>query len=117
MTILCANGTHVYRVGNLHCTCGAAANGYTPTSGVAMYGFPPSYNPFSPHAPAKPTTPDVPLSRLKAAQLARASHLSADGQYAYTVRYGRVLQAEWKGYDFGAWLDIGEEMPGDAVAL
>lgn len=112
MSVLCHGGCHVYLTGYARCQCGAASNGYTP--GVAMIFQ--GYNPYSHHAPAKPTA-DVPLHVFKAARDAGASHLSADGQYAYTVRYGRVLQAEWKGYDFGAWLDVGEQMPGEAVAL
>ena len=75
------------------------------------------YNPYSHHG-TKPAAPlDVPLHVFKAAQRAGAMCLSADGRYCYTVRYGRVLEAEWKGYDFGAWLDVGKEMPAGAVRM
>lgn len=76
-------------------------------------------NPFGPHAP-QPTPPeacDVPLARLHAAQRVGGECLSADGMVVYTVRYGRVLQAEWKGNDWGAWLDVGEVMPAGAVRM
>ncbi len=76
-----------------------------------------SYNPYGTHAPQADKTPDVPLAQFRAAQRAGASHLSADGKYVYTVRYDRVLQAAWNGSCFGAWLDIGEEMPADAVRM
>lgn len=83
------------------------------------------YSPFGPHAPGlsgplrqQPApAPDVPQSRLSAAERAGATHLSGDGLSAFTVRYGRVLQADWDGVMFGSWLDVGEEMPVGAVVL
>lgn len=108
MSVLC-------HAGSLRCTCGQAANGYPPTS--AMYGLPTSYNPFGPRAP-KPDPPlEVSLPQMQGALAIHASHLSADGLRAYTVRYGRVLQADWDGVRFGSWLDIGEEMPAGAAVL
>lgn len=80
-----------------------------------MYGLL-NYNPFSPHAP-QPAAPDVPQARLAAAERAGATHLSGDGQAAFTVRYGRVLQADWDGVMYGSWLDVGEVMPAGAVVL
>lgn len=81
-----------------------------------MYGSLP-YNPFSPHAPQPAPVADVPLARLAAAERAGATHLSGDGLTAYTMRYGRVLQADWDGAMFGSWLDVGEVMPAGAVVL
>lgn len=122
MSVLCANGCHVYRVGNLHCTCGAAANGYSPhpwttgcrPSGVAMvYGFPPSYSP----AP-RPTAPDVPLSRLKAAKDVKAQYLSADGLRAYRDDRGGPEVAHWDAERraFDSWWAC-EGLAPDAVSL
>lgn len=83
-----------------------------------MYGHPMNYNPFGPHAPQKAGETDVPIEQFKAAQAAGASHLSADGQYVYTVRYGEALRAKWDewGKAFGAWTPC-EELPGDAVKI
>lgn len=120
MSVLCHGSTHVYRAGSLRCTCGAAANGYPPTVGVAMYGLPPSYNPFSPHTPATPSAPDVPLAVLKAARDAGATHLSADGLRAYDQRKYTVWFCFWddKAKKFGSWYRIvSDELPADAVKL
>lgn len=115
MTILCANGCHVYRAGNLHCTCGAAANGYPPTAGMIFQG----YNPYSHHAPAKPAA-DVPLAQFRAAKaLEDATHLSADGQRVYLQRMGKVRVCFWdeESKKFGSSFPCLEGLPGDAVTL
>lgn len=79
----------------------------------------PGYNPFGPHAtpPTATDLPDVPIEVFRAAQLVRASHLSADGKRAYCERYGAVLQAEWNGVDFGVWWPVEGGLPVDAVRM
>lgn len=113
MSVLCQNGTHVYRVGSLRCTCGAAASGYQP--GAMMYPFPNNYAP--PRPPTPPTAGEAPpLHVFEAAQRAGASHLSADGQRIYCQRLGAVLQAEWDGNGWGSWWSC-DDLPPDAVAM
>ena len=74
---------------------------------------PPHYNPRQ-----QPPPPDeVPQAVFEAAQLVKASHLSADGKYCYCRRYNQVLEAKYDGVQFGAWLTIGDEIPEGAVAL
>lgn len=110
MTVLCHGDCHVFLGSSSLCTCEVYR--------VAMYGTPYNYNPFSPHAPQQPApAPDVPLARIEAAERCGATHLSGDGLAAFTVRYGRVLQADWDGVMFGAWLDVGEVMPVGAAVL
>lgn len=135
---LCPNGNHVFTWTSSSTRPDSQPSGYC-QCGVAYYDtgerritmmFPPhvTINPFAPSKSTPPTLrpgsgctaadlPDVPASRLGAAQDAGAGWLSADGLIAYTVRYGRVLQADWDGARFGGWLDIGEEMPADAVKM
>ncbi len=86
-----------------------------------MYGLPQNYNPYAPPRPNTPPTSsqtDVPLVQFKAAQSAGASHLSADGKYVYTIRYGQVLSAKWDEWTraYGAWEPV-EVLPADAVVI
>lgn len=84
-----------------------------------MYPFPGSYNPFGPHAPQPAPAADVPLAQFRAAaERAGASHLSADGKYVYTVRYGETLVAEWDGWEraYGPWSPCGG-LPAGAVVI
>lgn len=111
MTILCANGCHVYTVGSLRCQCGAAANGYP---------FPAGYNPFGPPRPPTPPTAgqgaDVSIKVFEAAQRAGASHLSMDGKRIYCERLGATLEAEWDGNGWGCWW-LCQGLPPDAVKM
>lgn len=119
MSILCVGNCHVYRVGNLHCTCGAAANGYTPVVGMIFQGYsPPSYNPFGPHAPATPAA-DVPLHVFKAAKDAGGLYLSADGLRTYRDDRGGPEVAHWNDERraFDSWWNCPEGLAPDAVAL
>lgn len=80
----------------------------------------PGYNPYGPHSkPARPTDPgDVPLPRLKAALRANAMCLSTNGKYAYTMRLGKLLEAEWNGQDYGTWFEIaGDDFPAGSVRM
>lgn len=116
MTILCANGTHVYLTGQPRCTCGQAANGYP--QGSAMIYYPANYNPFGPRPPKPDPAPETSIEQLRAALRAGATCLSADGKFAYTERYGEVLQAEWDGAKYESWWPVvGGKMPENAVRL
>lgn len=116
MSVLCANGTHVYLAGHARCTCGAVASQPYPLSG----GIFPGYNPYSPQRPNTPPTagpaPDVPIRVFRLAQLAGASHLSADGRRIYCERFGATLQAEWDGNGWGSWWSC-EGLPSDAEKM
>ncbi len=117
MSILCAGGCHVYRINEARCTCGQNLTKFPLSGGVI-----PSYNPFGPPRPPTPPTagqaPDVSIGQFKAAQLSGASHLSADGRYVFTIRYGQTLQAKWDEWarEFGAWEPV-DEMPADTVKM
>lgn len=107
-SVLCAGDCHVFLGSSSLCTCEAEK--------VAMMFFP-GYNPFRATPPTAADLPAVDVARLRSAERAGAGWLSADGLSAYTVRYGKVLQADWDGARFGSWLDIGEELPVGAVRM
>lgn len=117
MTILCANGTHVYLTGQPRCTCGQAANGYP--QGSAMIYYPANYNPFGPRQP-KPDPPlEVSLPQMQGARaIDGATHLSADGERVY-VEHSDGLRVHY--WDEGAKVFGSSfpcsELPADAVRL
>ncbi len=72
-----------------------------------------NYNPFPKTEPPL----EVPLAVFKAARQVNATHLSADGSLAYTMRYGQPLVARWdKWIGFGAW-EVCDEIPKSAVVV
>lgn len=73
------------------------------------------YNPYGPHA--APPAPEVSPAVKKAARLAGASHLSADGLWIYCERYGAVFEAERDGSNFGAWWPAEGGLPAGTVLL
>jgi len=78
------------------------------------------YNPYAPPRTTPPHAgdlPEVPLHVFAAAEDVHATHLSADGRFAYCERYGAVLQAEWDGGIFGAWWLYPNGLPPDAVRM
>ena len=84
------------------------------------YGVPPLYNPFGQPTPRPTLTPnpsEVTAGRKLLAFRSGASHLSADGETGYCVRYGRVYRCHWDGFNFGAWEPEGETMPEGAVKV
>jgi hypothetical protein len=110
---LCVGNCHVFLGSSSVCTCEAE-------KAAQLIG---NYYPhFPPRPPTPPTAgqdkaPTVPLSRLRAAERAGASWLSADGMRAYCERYGAVLQADWDGTAFGSWFTYSAGLPADAVPL
>lgn len=115
MTTLCAGHCHVYRANATRCDCGAQANN-PPMSG---YTFP-NYTP-NPHHPryVPPTVePEIPASVKEAAKRCGASHLSADGQTAFSLRMGEWCKAFWddEGRKFGSWYSC-DGLPGGAIKL
>jgi hypothetical protein len=126
---LCSDGKHVFTWTSSSTNPDYRPSGYC-QCGSAFYDARekritltiPGYNPY---APSRPPTPpaeacDVPLPRFRAAQRVGAHCLSADGQIAYTSRYGEVLQAKWQEWpgEFGAWEPTGaEDFPVGAVRM
>jgi hypothetical protein len=111
MTVLCAGDCHVFLDASSICTCQAEK------AAQLIGNYYPHFPPRPPTPPTAKPLPDVPLSRLRAAERAGASWLSADGERIYCERYGAVLQADWDEWDgFSAWISI-DGLPADAVKM
>lgn len=124
MSVLCAGGTHVFQLNSPTCDCGLFGAATGSANPYPLY-YPHGYNPFGP--PRSPTPPtagadgacDVPLSRLKAAQLIQdATHLSSDGQRVFIQRLGSVRVCYWdeKSNRFDSSFPC-DGLPDDAVAM
>lgn len=82
------------------------------------------YHPMT-HTPGQPAprpaladASEVTAGRKLLAFRSGASHLSADGETGYCVRYGKAYECSWDGFNFGYWGPVkGDELPEGAVKL
>lgn len=112
MTVLCFDNCHVWLGSSSLCTCEAHR--------VALYGYPATYNPFTPSRPTPSApSPTVSIDVFRAAQLAGATHLSADGLRIYRDDRGgaEIAFLDEGAGEWGSWWSLEAGLPGDAVRI
>lgn len=121
MTILCSGNCHVFLGSSSLCTCEAHKTLSIPLGDrVALYGFPAQYNPFTPSRATPPTGgPTVSIDVFRAAQLAGATHLSADGLRIYRDDRGgaEIAFLDEGAGEWGSWWSLEAGLPADAVRM